>query len=67
MEGKNWWVPGEMHAASITTPYLWDATVAGQKYLYKPDVKIDGAIMPSDGNIRPSTPRHTLRQLRTRG
>ncbi|MFF0067177.1 hypothetical protein ACFYRC_37915 [Streptomyces sp. NPDC005279] len=52
-KGKNWWVPGEMHSASITTSYVWDATVAGQKYLYKPDVKIDGAILPADGKIRP--------------
>ncbi|MCX5083992.1 hypothetical protein ACFC18_40195 [Streptomyces sp. NPDC056121] len=52
-KGKNWWVPGEMHSAEISTPYTWDATTAGQTYLYKPDVQVDGAIMPSDGKIRP--------------
>ncbi|MFF2302861.1 hypothetical protein ACFVVP_10205 [Streptomyces sp. NPDC058128] len=52
-QGKTWWVPGEMHSASLTTSYTWDATAAGNAYLYKPDVKIDANILPSDGKIRP--------------
>ncbi|MDI3390129.1 hypothetical protein QIS99_28645 [Streptomyces sp. B-S-A8] len=51
--GKTWWVPGEMHSASLTTSYTWDASVAGKTYLYKPDVKIDANILPADGKIRP--------------
>ncbi|ORT53694.1 hypothetical protein BKD26_37785 [Streptomyces sp. CB03238] len=46
-------MPGEMHSASLTTPYTWDASVAGKTYLYKPDVKIDANILPADGKIRP--------------
>ncbi|MFH8410558.1 hypothetical protein ACH4FX_38155 [Streptomyces sp. NPDC018019] len=46
---KTWWTPGDMHSTSLTTPYRWDASVAGQKYLYKPDVKIDADILPSSG------------------
>ncbi|WP_328876827.1 hypothetical protein [Streptomyces sp. NBC_00299] len=52
-KGKTWWVPGEMHSASLTTPYTWDASVAGKTYLYQPDVKIDANILPADGRIRP--------------
>ncbi|MFF4013754.1 hypothetical protein [Streptomyces sp. NPDC001843] len=50
---KTWWTPGDMHSTSLTTPYTWDASVSGQQYLYKPDVKIDADILPSDGKIRP--------------
>ncbi|MFD5074411.1 hypothetical protein [Streptomyces sp. NPDC058371] len=50
---KTWWTPGDMHSTSLTTPYTWDASNAGQKYIFKPDVKIDADILPSDGNIRP--------------
>ncbi|WP_329432086.1 hypothetical protein OG564_03855 [Streptomyces sp. NBC_01280] len=52
-KGKNWWVPGEMHSAEITTPYTWDASGVNTQELFKPDVQIDGAILPSDGKIRP--------------
>ncbi|MEU5915232.1 hypothetical protein [Streptomyces sp. NPDC047141] len=52
-QGKTWWVPGEMHSASLTTPYTWDASVTGKTYLYKPDVQIDANILPADGKIRP--------------
>ncbi|GAA5706363.1 hypothetical protein SM007_33505 [Streptomyces avermitilis] len=50
---KTWWTPGDMHSTSLTTPYRWDASVADKKYLFKPDVKIDADILPSDGRIRP--------------
>ncbi|MFF1760990.1 hypothetical protein [Streptomyces sp. NPDC058266] len=50
---KTWWTPGDMHSTSVTTPYTWDASTAGQQYLFKPDIKIDASILPSDGKIRP--------------
>ncbi|MET8450232.1 hypothetical protein [Streptomyces sp. NPDC005209] len=50
---KTWWTPGDMHSTSVSTPFTWDASTAGQQYLYKPDVKIDANILPSDGRIRP--------------
>ncbi|MFC5654277.1 hypothetical protein [Streptomyces nogalater] len=51
--GKTWWVPGEMHSASLTTPFTWDTSASGQEYLYKPDIQIDANILPADGKFRP--------------
>jgi hypothetical protein len=42
-----------MHSTSVTTGYTWDNSAVGQDYLFKPDIKIDANIFPSDGEIRP--------------
>ncbi|MFC7979180.1 hypothetical protein ACFUT3_28600 [Streptomyces cinereoruber] len=52
-KGKPWWVPGEMHSATLTTPFSWDTSLAGTDYRFKPDIQIDANILPADGKIRP--------------
>lgn len=48
------WEAGDTHEASLTTVFEWDASVAGKKYLFKPDIKLDADLYGADG--RPRTP-----------
>jgi hypothetical protein len=46
------WTFGDTHEASITSSYTWDNSVAGQQYLFHPDVQIDGDEYPTDGSLQ---------------
>ncbi|MFJ9483513.1 Tat pathway signal protein [Streptomyces mirabilis] len=53
--GEPAWGPGDTHEASITSSYLWDSSVAGKTYKFKPDVQINAILDPSDGSINVQT------------